>query len=362
MTEPFAVISIDLDAIAANWATLSARAPDTQVATVVKADAYGLGAEAVVHCLRRAGCAMFFTAHPQEAAAIQKAAAGATRVVLHGLSSGDAPFFAAEDLVPVLGSLAEIRAWSGEARKQGRALPAMLHIDTGMNRLGLCPAELARLIDQPERLDGIALTHILTHLIAAETSSDPINAVQLKRFHQACARLPVAPRSIANSSGLFLGPDYASDLARPGAALYGVNPTPGYPNPMHPVVTLRARVLQTRHIAPGERVGYNGIWQATRPSRIATLSVGYADGYLRALSNSGIAYFHGQAVPLVGRVSMDLTTFDITDFPEINQGSWLTLIGNGQTVDDVAARAGTNGYEILTSLGSRYTRRYHVGS
>ncbi len=169
--------------------------------------------------------------------------------------------------------------------------------------------------------------------------------------------MPPAPRSLANSSGLFLGPGYASDLARPGAALYGVNPTPGRANPQRPVVRLRARVLQVRDVAAGDTVGYNAQWVAERPSRVATLSVGYADGYLRALSNRASAYFDGRPVPLVGRVSMDLSCFDVTGEPGIQPGAWLDLLGPGG-VDALAEQAGTNGYEILTSLGGRYLRRY----
>ena len=185
-----------------------------------------------------------------------------------------------------------------------------------------------------------------------------MNELQRQRFAAACARLPAAPRSFANSSGLFLGPAYASDLARPGAALYGINPTPGHPNPMRPVVRLRARVLQLRDVPPGESVGYNGQWTALRPSRIATVSVGYADGFPRALTNRAIAYFDDRPVPLVGRVSMDLSTFDVTDTPGVTQGDWLDLIGPHNPVEALAGQAGTNGYEVLTSLGRRYKRIY----
>jgi alanine racemase len=198
----------------------------------------------------------------------------------------------------------------------------------------------------------------MTHLVASEVPDDPINQAQRDRFAAACAALPAAPRSLANSSGIFLGPDFASDLARPGAALYGINPTPGHPNPMRSAVTLKARVVQVRQIGAGEGVGYNSTWRASRDSRIATVSVGYADGFLRSLSNRATAFFDGRPVPLVGRVSMDLTTFDVTDHPGIVPGAWLELIGPRATPDDLAEAAGTNGYEILTSLGPRYHRVY----
>lgn len=351
-------LTIDLDAVAANWQTLAARHGGA-TAAVVKADGYGLGAAAVARRLVSAGCSTFFVAHPGEAWALRAALGPAPVIaVLNGLFDGLAERYRAHDLVPVLGSLAEIADWQQQARQAGTALPAMLHVDTGMCRLGLDPVELNRLVAEPSRLDGIRLTMVMTHLVSAETPAASINAVQLARFASACDRLPRAPRSIANSSGLFLGAGFEADLARPGAALYGINPQPGRPNPMRPVVRLTAPVLQLRTVAAGETVGYNGIWTAPRPSRIATVSVGYADGYLRALSNGGLACFDGRPVPLVGRVSMDLSTWDVTDHPAIERGSWLELIGPEMPPDEVAARAGTNGYEILTSLGSRYDRHY----
>ena len=202
----------------------------------------------------------------------------------------------------------------------------------------------------------------MTHLVSSEITADPLNQRQRERFAAARARLPPAPYSIANSSGIFLGPGWASDLARPGAALYGINPTPGRPNPMHPVVRLSARVLQVREVHPGETVGYNATWTATPsplgPRRIATTAIGYADGWHRSLSNRGTARFDGTTLPLVGRVSMDLTTFDVTARPDITPGAMLELLGPEHGPDTVAEQAGTNGYEILTSLGQRITRVY----
>ena len=347
------LLEIDRAAIVANWQALR----QGSTAAVVKADAYGLGAMSVAPALYAAGCRHFFTAHPAEALAIRDAVPGAMLAVLNGLWPGLEQEFAAHDLTPVLGTLDEIDRWAAQARQAGVALPAILHVDTGMNRLGLDARELGLLAADHTRLDGLAVRYIMTHLVSAECPDDPMNERQRLAFDAACGRLPPAPRSFANSSGLFLGPGFASDLARPGAALYGVNPTPGRPNPQRAVVRLRARVLQVREIAAGESVGYNSCWVAARPSRIATVSVGYADGYLRALSNAATAYFDGAPVPLVGRVSMDLTTFDVTDSPALKAGDWLDLIGPGG-VDALADSAGTNGYEILTSLGRRYPRLY----
>jgi alanine racemase len=336
------VLEIDLPAVAANWRLLGARHTSGPVAGVVKADGYGLGAVKVARCLFAAGCRHFFTAHLAEAIAIRPHVPDAMVAALHPPPPGSEAAYAAHAVTPVLGSREDVARFRG---------PAILHVDTGMNRLGLPLAELAGL-----RLGGIELAYVMTHLVASEAQADPINAVQAERFAAACAALPGVKRSFANSSGIFLGPGFGSDLARPGAALCGINPTPGRANPMRPVVRLRARVLQVRAIAAGETVGYNGTWRAARASRIATVSVGYADGWLRSLSNRGHAVFDGAPVPLVGRVSMDLTTFDVTDHPAIGPGDWLDLIGPGRDADAVAADAGTNGYEILTSLGARYHR------
>ncbi len=353
-------LEIDLGAILANWRTLCHRHACGAVGAVVKADAYGLGAQAIVPALYEAGCRHFFVASLDEALAIRPIAPGALIAVFNGAAPGSERDFSAHDIVPVLNSLADIAAWLGEARRLGRKLPALLHIDTGMARLGLDAREQAVAADR-SRLDGIALRYLMTHLVSAECDADPVNREQARRFADCCAMLPAAPRCFANSSGIFLGPDFGSDLARPGAALYGLNPTPGRPNPMRLAVRLLARVLQVREIPAGETVGYNGIWRAARPSRIGTVGIGYADGWLRSLSDRGAACFDGTPVPLVGRVSMDLTTYDLTDRPEIGPGDWLELIGPELPPDKVAEAAGTNGYEILTSLGSRCARVHKTG-
>jgi alanine racemase len=359
-----AVLEVDLRAIIANWKFLGTRHPSGAVAGVVKADAYGLGARQVAPALLKAGCRHFFVALLDEALTLRPLLPGAMLAVLNGLFPGTESEYIARDLIPVLGSLAEIDAWGMAARQTGHALPAILHIDTGMSRLGLSPAEVAILQQDHARLDGVELRYVMTHLISSELRDDPLNETQLRRFSAACAELPPAPRSLANSSGIFLGPAWGSDLARPGAALYGINPTPGEANPMQLPVRLRARVLAVRNLSPGETVGYNATWppsgQAVRPSRIATAAIGYADGWHRAQSNRGAAVFDGRPVPLVGRVSMDLTTFDVTDHPAIVPGCWLELIGPRRTPDDVATVEGTNGYEVLTSLGRRFHRIYRA--
>lgn len=354
-----AILEIDLAAIVANWRLLCARHPSGPVAGVVKADAYGLGARAIAPALYAAGCRHFFVALLDEALAIRQHVPDAMLAVLNGLVPGSETEYLANDIVPALGSLAELDAWTAAARKTARRLPAILHIDTGMSRLGLDPGELATLQHDHARLAAIDLRYVMTHLVASELPQDPLNHHQRQRFAAARAKLPPAPTSFANSSGIFLGADWGSDLARPGAALYGINPTPGQPNPLHLPVRLRARVLAMRDVPAGDSVGYNATWRATRPSRIATAAIGYADGLHRSLSGRGRAFFDGKPVPLVGRVSMDLTTFDVTDLPGITPGTWLELIGPAQTPDDMAEAAGTNGYEVLTSLGHRFHRIYH---
>jgi alanine racemase len=353
------VLEVNLSAVADNWRTLVDRHPSGPVAGVVKADAYGLGASAVAPALFTAGCRHFFVATLDEAVALRPLLPGAMLSVLNGLMPGAEPAFVAHRIVPVLGSLAEIARWSRAAQQCGHSLSAILHVDTGMARLGLGPDELDRLAGDPARLGSIKLAYIMTHLVSSELPDDPLNEQQRVRFQAARARLPPARTSLANSSGIFLGPRFGCDLARPGAALYGVNPTPDRVNPMRLPVRLRVRVLQVRELRPGDSVGYNATWRAHRHSRIATAALGYADGWHRSLSSRGGAFFDGSPVPLVGRVSMDLTTFDVTDYPDIVAGSWLEVIGPHCTPDAVAAAAGTNGYEVLTSLGRRFLRVYH---
>jgi alanine racemase len=350
-----AVLTIDLSAIVANWRFLHAKQP---AGAVVKADGYGLGARPVAAALHAAGCRDFFVATPDEAVALRDTIPDATLVVLGGLFPGAEPDFAAHDIIPALGSLAEIDAWSALARRLGRALPAWLHFDTGMSRTGLDARERAILAQNHARLAGIEVRAVMSHLVSAECPDDPMNRQQRARFVAGRANLPAAPASLANSSGIFLGPDFGFDLARPGSALYGVNPTPSRENPMRPVATLTARVLAVRDIPSGATVGYSATWTAARPSRIATIGVGYADGWHRSHSNASAAFFDGHPVPLVGRVSMDLTTFDVTDHPTVQPGSRLELLGPHRGVDAAARDAGTIGYEVLTALGRRFHRIY----
>lgn len=339
------VLSIDLGAIARNWETLRDLHAPGDVAAVVKADAYGLGVARVAPVLAAAGCRHFFVATPREGRVLRELlGAGPMVAVLDGIPGTPPP-----GVTPVLNSLDDVRRHRGEA---------ILHLDTGMNRLGLSPAEVTALAAEPALLDGITLRYVMTHLAAAEDPAHPLNARQRDAFAAACAMLPRARRSLANSSGIFLGEGFRSELARPGAALYGLNPTPGQDNPMEQVVGLRLPILQLREVPPGATVGYGAAWLATRPSRIATVAGGYADGIPRAWEAGGWGVLHGSEVRLAGRVSMDLMCFDVTDAPPAQPGDMVEVMGLGQDPDDMAAAAGTIGYEVLTRLGRRFRREY----
>jgi alanine racemase len=330
-----AALEIDLEAIVENWRTL-ASLHSAPAAGVIKADAYGLGAAQVAPKLLAAGCQHFFTAHLHEALAVRPVLPGVLLAVLNGIEPGEAAEFSEQNITPVLGSLREIAFWRAEAARLGRVLPAIVHIDTGMARLGLSAPERATLREDAALLAGLRVDYVMTHLVSADTPESALNTRQAAAFFAAARQFPGAKTSFANSSGLFLGPAFRSDLARPGAALYGLNPTLGRENPVRPVVRLTAPILQIHEVPPGGTVGYGGSWTAVRPSRIATLGVGYADGYHRALSNRATARFDGIPVPLVGRVSMDLTTFDVTDIPA-GPGDLLELIGPGHDADALGA-------------------------
>ncbi|WP_428488898.1 alanine racemase [Rhodopila sp.] len=345
-----AILEVDLAAVVANWRTLRAHHPSGPVAAVLKADGYGLGARPVAEALHSAGCRHFFVAYLSEALAVREVIPGAMLAVLSGLVPGEENAYLAHDLTPVLGSLDEIARWGGRE--------AILHVDTGMSRLGLDARELAVLAQDHGRLGRLTIRYVMSHLVSSELPDDPLNRMQRERFAAARAMLPPAPGSLANSSGIFLGPEFGSDLARAGAALYGINPIPGRPNPMRGVARLAVRVLAVRDVPAGASVGYNATWIAPRPTRIATAAMGYADGFHRSLSGRGAACFDGTPIALVGRISMDLTTFDVTDHPGVQPGCWLELMGPHLSPDDVAAASGTNGYEVLTSLGRRLHRVY----
>jgi alanine racemase len=362
-----AILTIDLDAIAGNWRLLRDKlAPGAACAAVVKADAYGLGAARVAPALARAGCRVFFVATLDEGIALRAVLPEGAVHVLGAPIAGNEPEFAAHRLIPTLNSLDDVTAWIDFGRRGERPPPADLHVDTGMRRLGLSAKELTALCDAPERLRALTLDYLMSHLACADEPDHPLNREQWRAFSGAIAAVQRArggapfKTSFANSSGIFLGPDYHFDLARPGAALYGIAPQSGAPNPLAQVVRLQGKILQVRDVDTPGTVGYGATHRITRPGRIATVAAGYADGYPRSLSNRGACSIGDFQVPVVGRVSMDLITLDVTAVPETlaRPGVLVDLIGPRNTVDAVGDAAGTIGYEVLTRLGKRYHRVY----
>jgi len=361
------VLSVDLDAICANWRKLEKTAVPAECAAVIKADAYGCGIGPVARALAAAGCKTFFVATLDEARSARAALPSASLYVLDGFIQNTGETYAKLDARPVIGDLNELAEWDVFCRRSGWAGGVGIHIDTGMNRLGLTVSEAQGLIPRINAGDH-GITLVMSHLACAESLNHPLNARQLATFREIASLFSGVPASLSNSSGIFLGPPFVFDLVRPGAALYGVNPTPEADNPMQGVIELKARVMQIRDIERGESVGYGATWTARRPTRLAIVSAGYADGYLRAgSSNDGTrgadVMIAGKRCPVAGRISMDLMAVDVTDLDKnaVRRGHMVTLIGDGITVDELAHHFGTIGYEVLTSLGPRYARVYKSG-
>ena len=352
-----AELRIDLAALLANYRLLAARAAGAQCVAMLKADAYGLGMAAVAPALAEAGCDTFFVATPEEGRTLRTILREADIYVLNGYQPALREVFRAYRLRPVLNTLAEIEVW--------RDGPAAIYVDTGMNRLGLEAADIDALLAGPAKI-GFEVAILMSHLACADEPDHPMNERQLARFRETVARLKALPAfkaaalSLANSAGIFLGPEYHFDLVRPGIALYGGNPFTGRPNPMANVAEVHGRILQIRAIAAGDSVGYGATFTASRPSRIAIVDVGYADGYLRAFSSKGSALIAGQRAPVVGRVSMDFLALDVTDLPADATvvGAAVNLLGGGVSLDEAAAASGLSCYELLTLLGRRYNRVY----
>jgi alanine racemase len=348
-----ATLRIDLDALARNYRLLRERAKPGECAAVVKADAYGLGVERVARRLLREGCRRYFVATLEEARKLRSLAPDAEIAVFEGALASTADALAEIEARPVLSSLEQIERWRGRGR-------ALLHVDTGMNRLGLRAPDVAALAKQKDLLDVLELDFVMTHLACADAPDHPLNAEQLARFERLRASLPPARTSIGNSAGTLIDAAHRGDLARPGIALYGGNPFSDRPNPMEGVAVLTAPILQLHDVGEPEPVGYGATYVANPPARIAVVGIGYADGYPRSLGNNGTAAVQGRRVPVVGRVSMDLIAIDVGALPRdaVAVGDAVELVGPAIAVDEVAAAAGTISYEILTGLGARLIREY----
>jgi alanine racemase len=364
-----AVLTIDLGAIASNWREQQRRVgAAVECAAVVKGDAFGCGIEPVAPALRRAGCRSFFVATPSEAFRLQDVVPDAAVAVFNGLMPGAERDYAGAGVVPVLNDRGEVARWRALAAQQGKKLAAFLQVDTGLNRLGIRDGDLQRLLDETDSLSGIDLGCALSHLACSSDGAHPMNAQQLERFHTVLGRLRgagLSPRaSLADSGGIALGPAYHFDLVRPGVSLFGGTTDPQHSQTLlaglRPVVQLEALILQVKDVAPPETISYGCSFRVERPMKVATAAIGFADGLPRSLGGMGYGLLGGTKAPIIGRLSMDLTLFDVTAAPpEMAQpGRWITLIGPGRRLDDVAVEAGTIADEILTRLGSRYARRY----
>lgn len=361
MTESARMV-VDLGALRANYDLFrEVVGTGCRVAGVVKADAYGLGMEPVVRVLRQAGCNLFFVATPEEGIALRGFAGREARIaVLGGLYGGAESAYSAHHLTPVLNRLEEAARWARHA--PGR--PAILHIDTGMNRLGLDGRETARLMDDPGVLCGVPLMAVMSHFACADEPDHPMTAKQSERFARVAACFPGVPRSLVNSAGLFADPCYHFEIVRPGIALYGGAPLEGRSSPVRPVVGLEARVLQVRAVRAGETVGYGASHRVGQDVFYATVALGYADGFLRSASNRGHLFWKNISLPIAGRVSMDLVTLDCSAVPECDlpvPGDFVEVLGPNRSLESLAAEAGTISYEILTDLGARYRRIWKNG-
>lgn len=353
-------IEIDLEAVAANWRAISRKVAPAATAAAVKADAYGLGMQRVGDALWQAGCRHFFVAHLSEGAALRQTLPYALIHLLHGPPKGFEAEVLDYGLIPVLNNPAQLQAWIGLAQHLDRGpLPAVLHLDTGMTRLGISEADYLALLHDKSRLRHLDLRFVMSHLACADERGHSMNRAQLTQFGKLRAKLPDVEASFANSAGLFLGRPYHFDLVRPGIALYGGAPFPDEPNPMRPAISIKARILQTHTIKAPRTIGY-GASYGIKQGRIATLPIGYADGWPRSLSNLGKAMIGPYECPYAGRVSMDLMTIDVSAVPDelLGPEAVVTLMGGPISLEQVAAWAGTNSYEIISRLGPRLARLY----
>jgi alanine racemase len=362
------VITVDLRRLIANWKAIAALVAPAECGAVVKADAYGLGAGRVIPALWSAGCRSFFIATPDEAAAARRYVPAARIYALDGVVAGSTSDLIGADAVPVLSSVDEVCAWAQAAASHPGKLRAALQVDTGLNRLGLSEAELDKLIGEGSLPGGLDLVLVMSHLACADEPTAAKNEEQRAVFERVRAKLPGVRASLAASDGLMLGRSFHYDLVRPGYALYGGQAFRGGATPVEPVVSVKARILQIRDVPKGGTVGYSATWEARRPSRVAVVSAGYADGFARGLSGThdrpgGVVGFRGQHLPVIGRVSMDLITIDVTDVaPEPQRGDFIDLVGPGLTIEGMGTAAGTIGYEVLTRLGPRFHRVYADGT
>ena len=363
-------LTIDLGALADNWRRMDKLSGKARAAAVLKANAYGIGVKPAAETLYAAGARDFFVADVEEGVALRPLVPDGRIHILAGMWPGNEQLFFDYGLVPIINSEEQLAFFMSALSERGDH-PCVLHVDTGMNRLGLTADEALALAGDPARPASFSPILVMRHLACADDPGHPLNRRQLESFRTVTAAFEGIELSLANSAGVHLGPDFHFDLTRPGIATYGGEAVNGMANPMKPVVTAQARILQIRRVRTGETASYGGSAQFARDSRVAIVAIGYADGYHRSVSGGGVTlrqatpsgafgFLHGHKVPHLGRVTMDLSLFDVTDLPEnaVRPGDYIELFGNNVAIDDVARAGGTIGYEMLTSLGGRYERAY----
>jgi alanine racemase len=364
MSSSRSTLHIKLSTIGNNYTSLRKLCPEAEVGAVVKANCYGLGADKITPVLQKSGCKSFFVANCEEGVNLRKILApNADIYLLHGVFESELDVLEEYNLIPVLNHAGQVEIWKNFARKLGRKLPCFLHIDTGMHRLGMSIKEFNELINDRD-INAIDILYVMSHLTSAESEENVYNKRQIEAFTSIADKLKDSKRSLVSSSGVFLGAKYHFDLVRPGAALYGINSTlrtnePIISNPLR----LFSPIIQIHEILPGESVGYDSTYtnNTNKTCRIATIPIGYADGFIRHLSNRGLTYINGVVAPVIGVISMDLTVIDVSLVPDddLFLGQQVEIIGDNNKTDDMAKAAGTNSYEILTKLGYRFDKIYN---
>tara|TARA_Y100001934_G_scaffold129368_1_gene157025 strand:- start:168 stop:1295 length:1128 start_codon:yes stop_codon:yes gene_type:complete len=353
---------IDVDAIVSNYQTLKSKLTKAHCAATLKANAYGLGVKKIAHALDKAGCPTFFVATLDEAVELREILNSNRKsiLVLNGFLAGTGSIFKQYNITPVLNNFGQLEKWADFNATLEDRQKAALHLDTGMNRLGLDNKDIGRLMENPQTLIKANIYMLLSHLACSDEPENTMNNCQLLEFHSLIGRLPKMTASLANSGGIYLGKKFHFDLVRPGLALYGS--VPGHlQNNLTNCISLYGRVLQLREVEKSQSIGYGGTYKLTKKSRIATIGVGYADGYRRSLSGLSTVFHHDFPLPIVGRISMDSLTVDISSLPDnkLKEGDFVELIGKNFTIDQAACLAQTVPYEMITALGRRHYRYYN---
>ncbi len=364
-------LTIDHKALTQNWETLNKASPNARTGAVVKANGYGLGLGEVGLSLAAAGCEVFFVATPDEGARLRSVLKTREIFVFGGLTLRNAATYAECNLIPVLNSLEDIKVWAEFWKLRGSRRPCAIQLDTGMNRMGLSADEIKIFNDDKELRFSVNVITVLSHLACGDDANNSMNSQQLERFVEKSSAFSGCELSLANSAGILLGAEYHFNLVRPGIALYGGEYGAPGESAMKPVVQAQARISQIRTAKKGEVIGYGGTYTFERDSKIALVSIGYADGYHRAASGHGVLLRNGETkgavgaidgklVPVIGRISMDCTAFDVTEISDqlLEENRYIELFGDTVLLDEAARAAGTIGYELLTSLGQRYFRNH----